>query len=442
MSTYAYRVIILFFLLVIFLGTLLLSLPFMAAQKISLLDRLFTVTSAVCVTGLTVVDISKAFTFVGQLVILFLIQIGGLGYMIFGSLLIALFGKIDIVQKSIISESLNLRELTKISQITSLIKRILVLTFIIEAIGFIFLFAKFLFSDKMNLLKSVWYALFHSISAFCNCGMSLFSNSLENYKSDVIINTVIPFLIISGGLGFFVWIELFNKLLNKYNRKETLSLHTKSVLITTGSLIALGTLSIYVLNKNIFTEKGLPLNTQLLVSWFQSITPRTAGFDTFPIKDLSNLSILIITMLMFIGGSPGGAAGGIKTTTFLVIVVSVYRYLSGEKSVIFLKRRVDINIVLKSFVIFFVSFSWVVLIACFIYLFDKFSFKEIFFETVSAFATVGLSLGITPYIDNLSKILLIMTMLFGRIGVLTLLALFLTKESKEIKYLEEPIAVG
>ncbi len=440
MKKYPYKFIILFFLLSILFGTFLLSLPGMTIRKISIIDKFFTATSAVCVTGLTVVDIGKSFTLLGQLVILLLIQIGGLGYMVLGSVLIALFGKIDIVQKNIIGESLNIKEFTKISQITGLLKKILILTFSFELIGGVLLLIKFLFIEKINMLNSVWYSVFHSISAFCNAGFTLFANSLENYKGDFVINIIITFLIFSGGLGFFVWIELINKLKN--NKKGPLSFHTRTVLITTFSLIILGFVLIFILNMKTFSTIGFPLKTQLLISWFQSITPRTAGFNTFPIKDLSGLSILIIIILMFIGASPGSTGGGIKTTTFLVLVVSIYRYLSGEKDVSFLKRRIEINIVLKSFVIFFVCFCWIILVSSSIYLIDKFSFKEVFFEVVSAFGTVGLSLGITPYIDNLSKILLIITMLFGRVGGLTLLYLLFAKEPKEIKYLEEPIAIG
>jgi len=185
-----------------------------------------------------------------------------------------------------------------------------------------------------------------------------------------------------------------------------------------------------------------------LISWFQAVTPRTAGFDTFPINQLSGLTLLLIIILMFIGASPGGTGGGIKTTTAFVLLVGIYSFLRGERNVNVFKRRIEQEVVFKSFIIFFICFIWIVLASCIIYWINntfflpKFSFKEIFFETVSAFGTVGLSLGITPYIDNFSKILLIITMLLGRIGSVTLLSFLLTKEPKEIKYLEEPVAVG
>lgn len=440
MDTYAHKVIITFFVVTILVGSMLLSLPGAAKVNISFIDKFFTATSAVCVTGLTVVDISKTFSFLGQLIILLLIQIGGLGYMLLGSTMLILFGKISIVQKSVIGESLNIKEFTKISDIVPLLKKILLLTFIFEFIGALVLFFKFLLVDKFMVWKSIWYAVFHSISAFCNAGFSLFSNSFETYKSDVVINLIIPFLIISGGLGFFVWIDILSKIKNK---KEGFSLHTKIVLLTTFILIFLSAVVLFVLNRQIYISKGLSLKTQIFVSWFQAVTPRTAGFNTFTIKELSTVSILIIIYLMFIGASPGGTGGGVKTSTFAVIVISVYRYLTGEKNVALFKRQIKTNTVLKSFTIFFVCLSLVLLISILLCLTnDTFSYKEILFETVSAFGTVGLSLGITPYIDNLGKILLIITMLIGRVGSITLFSLLLSKEPKEIKYLEEQIAIG
>jgi trk system potassium uptake protein TrkH len=303
---------------------------------------------------------------------------------------------------------------------------------------------KFLFGDKMSFFQSLWYSIFHSISAFCNAGFSLFSNNLEKYHSDIIINLVVTILIIAGGLGFFVWIDL----IQSFKNKEELHLHTKIVLLTTTVLILIPVLSIFLLNKKLFMLNNFSLKTQVLISWFQAVTPRTAGFNTFPINQLSGLTVLLIIILMFIGASPGGTGGGIKTTTAFVLLVGIYSFLRGEHNVNVFKRRIEQEVVFKSFIIFFICFIWIVLASCIIYWINntfflpKFSFKEIFFETVSAFGTVGLSLGITPYIDNFSKILLIITMLLGRIGSVTLLSFLLTKEPKEIKYLEEPVAVG
>jgi trk system potassium uptake protein TrkH len=444
MKSYAYKVIISFFLLIIVIGVVLLSLPFVVKQKISFIDRLFTVTSAVCVTGLSVVDISSTFNFFGQMIIMFLIQFGGLGYMLLASIVIILFGRISIAQKSIVGESLSISEFTKISQMTTLMKKIVIMTILFELFGVVVLSFKFLFGDKMSFVQSLWYSIFHSISAFCNAGFSLFSNNLEKYHSDIIINLVVPFLIIAGGLGFFVWIDL----IQSFKNKEELHLHTKIVLLTTTVLILIPVLLIFLLNKKLFMLNNFSLKTQVLISWFQAVTPRTAGFDTFPINQLSGLTVLLIIILMFIGASPGGTGGGIKTTTAFVLLVGIYSFLRGERNVNVFKRRIEQEVVFKSFIIFFICFIWIVLASCIIYWINntfflpKFSFKEIFFETVSAFGTVGLSLGITPYIDNFSKILLIITMLLGRIGSVTLLSFLLTKEPKEIKYLEEPVAVG
>ncbi len=444
MKSYAYKIIILFFISLVFIGTLLLSLPQVANNKISFVDKLFTATSAVCVTGLTVVDIGRTFNFLGQLIMMLLIQIGGLGYMLMATIVMILLGRLSIIQKSIVSESLSISEFAKVSQIGLLIKKIVILTIIFELLGTVVLTIKFTLVDKIGFFQSLWYGIFHSISAFCNAGFSLFPDSLERYKSDVVINFIFPLLFIAGGLGFFVWINIFEH----FKKKENLQLHTKAVLLTTVILILIPTLLIFLLNQKIFSENNFPLKTQFLVSWFQAVTPRTAGFNTFPIRQLSGLTLILITILMFIGASPGGTGGGIKTTTAFVILVSIYNFLRGEHNVSVFKRRLAQEIVVKSFVIFFVCFIWIIIISCSIYWINnmfyspKFSYREIFFETVSAFGTVGLSLGITPYIDNFSKILLIITMLFGRIGGITLLSFLLTKEPKEIKYLEEHIAVG
>lgn len=438
-TTYSNRIVIMFFLCMIVLGTLFLSLPWVVNQKVALIDRIFTVTSAVCVTGLTVVDISKVFNFWGQLILLLWIQVGGLGYMIFATTIIILFGKLNIVQKSVVGESLSLKEFVRISQIVPLMKMVLRLTLGFELIAAVVLFIKFMFVNKMCFTKSLWYAVFHSVSAFCNAGFTLFSNNLESFQDDVVVNVVISLLIIFGGLGFLVWMDIFRKFLN---RKEKFMLHTKIVLVTTVALILTSFILIFLLNRKIFIFKEMSLKTQLLVSWFQSVTPRTAGFNTFPIKEFSTGTILIIIFLMFIGASPGGTGGGIKTTTFSVIICSILNFISGERDVVIFKRRISNNVVLKSFTVFFVGLTWVAVVSFIMSLYSSFSYKEVLFETVSAFGTVGLSLGITPYIDNFSKILLIITMLFGRVGGLTLLSLILAKEPKEIKYLEEPVSVG
>jgi len=433
-----------FFLSLIFIGFVLLCLPWVVKQKVSVIDRLFTATSAVCVTGLTTVDISSTFNFWGQFIIMLLIQFGGLGYMLLASIVIILFGRISISQKSIVGESLSISEFTKISQMTTLIKKIVFMTILFEVFGMVVLLFKFFFGDKMNFWQSLWYSIFHSISAFCNAGFSLFRDNLERYKDDIVINLIVPVLIIAGGLGFFVWINI----IQHFKKKESLYLHTKIVLLMTTILVILSAILIFLLNHKLFTLKGLSINTQFLISWFQSITPRTAGFNTFAINQFSGITILLIIILMFIGASPGGTGGGIKTTTAFVVLLSIYNFLRREHTVNVFKRRIGQETVIKSFTIFFVCFTYVVFVSCIIYwinntfYFPKFSFKEIFFETTSAFGTVGLSLGITPYIDNYSKILLIITMLFGRIGGVTLLSFLLTKEPKEIKYIEEPIAVG
>ncbi|MCX7956495.1 MAG: TrkH family potassium uptake protein [Endomicrobia bacterium] len=439
MSSNSYRFIIIFFLSLTLLGTFLLSVPWSVNSDISFIDRLFTATSAVCVTGLSVVDISKKFSLLGQIIILCLIQIGALGYMILGTVSIILFGRLSVIQKNVIGESLNVKEFGKISQITNLMRKVLGLTLIFEFIGVLILTIKFYFFEEMSIIKSVWFALFHSVSAFCNAGFSLFPNSFESYRGDILINITLAFLIISGGLGFFVWLDIFDKIRKK---RENLFLHSKVVLFTTVMLILLGIIFIYLLNIKVYSIKGLSLKEKILISFFHSITPRTAGFNTFPMTEFSIAGIIFIVIFMFIGASPGSTGGGIKTTTFFVILKSIYDYLRGERYVSCFKRSIEITVILKSFTISYICLGWVFFVSLLIYLKGLFPFKEVLFETVSAFGTVGLSLGITQNLDNYSKILLIITMLFGRVGSLAFLSILFVREPKEIKYLEEPLSVG
>jgi trk system potassium uptake protein TrkH len=430
------KFILLFFVISIVFGTILLSLPISVKSSVNFLDRFFTATSAICVTGLSVVDIHNVYTTFGELVILLCIQIGGLGYMVFGSLLIIFFGRVSLGQKSVISESLNLNKLAETKQINIVIKQILVYTFLFELFGAVVLAIRFWLS-KMSLWESMYYGIFHSISAFCNAGFSLFSTSFVQYKDDLVINVVLPLLIIFGGIGFVVGLDLVQRI---YKKKQQLLFHSRIVLIMTVLLILIGAIGIFVLNFN-NQFLGTSLKEKIFVSWFQSITSRTAGFNTVVINNLSTVSILLIMVLMFIGASPGGTGGGIKTTTFFIVTYFIYTFSRGEKDLTIFKRRVEKDTVAKSFVVFVSSMLVIGFISGILVLTSKFGIKECLFETISAFGTVGLSLGITPNLDNLSKILLIITMFLGRVGSLTMLTAFLFREPKEVKYLVEDIAI-
>ncbi|MFQ3676252.1 MAG: potassium transporter TrkG, partial [Endomicrobiia bacterium] len=252
------------------------------------------------------------------------------------------------------------------------------------------------------------------------------------------INIIIPTLIIFGGMGFVVCLDLIQKIRKK---QQQLLFHSKIVLIMTVILILFGMISIFVLNYN-NTFLGISLKEKFFISWFQSVTSRTAGFHTIVINNLSNLSVLVIMFLMFIGASPGGTGGGIKTTTFFIVTYFIYTFSRGEKDLTIFKRRINIELVIKSFVIFISSIFFIILMSGLLVITSKFGIKECLFETVSAFGTVGLSLGITPNLDNLSKILLIITMFLGRVGSLTLLTALLFREPKDVKYLEEEVAIG
>ncbi len=430
------KVIILFFIVIIFLGTILLMLPFSTTEPTKFLDKLFTATSATCVTGLTVFDIGTKFTIFGQMVILLCIQIGGLGYMVLGTLLMIFFGRVSLGQKNVVSESLNLNNLTHSKQLNKVLLQVLIFTFVIEIIGAVLFFIRF-YSETSSISKSIYYGIFHSISAFCNAGFTLFSTNFERYSSDIMINFIIPILTITGGLGFVVVLDLVNKL----RTGQKMLFHSRIVFLITGSLIFIGMIFILLLD-NSTSFLSLSVKERVLISWFQSVTSRTSGFNTFSINNFSGLSVLVITFLMFIGASPGGTGGGIKTTTFFVVSYFIYTFSHGEKDLSIFKRRISIDIVIKSFVIFVSSLFFVLIMSMILFYVSNFSFMECFFETVSAFGTVGLSLGITPNLDNLSKILLIITMFLGRVGSLTLLTALLLGEPKDVKYLQEDIAIG
>jgi len=418
------------------------------SSRMSLIDRVFTATSATCVTGLTVIDVGTKFNFAGQVILLVLIQFGGLGLMTFSTLFILILGrKILFREKLLLQEGLNRYD---ISNITSLLKYLVGFTFIMEAIGAFVLYSRF-----GNLSHRTFNAIFHSISAFCNAGFSLFSNSLINYYKDPVVIITISFLIVFGGLGFFVNYEIRNFLLNKINRIQkffkiklkfvpnNLSLHSKIVLTTTIILIIVGMILLFIFEYNgILKNKNI--GESVSITYFQSVTARTAGFNTVNIYSLSNSSLLILILLMFIGGSPGSTAGGIKTTTFATLYFVITSILKGNKNVVAFYRTINDTIVRRALSIFMLSITAVFIGFLLILTIEgrNFSFIEILFEVVSAFGTVGLSTGITPFLSSFSKGVIIILMLIGRVGPLTLAVSILEKGGNDIRYPEESLSVG
>lgn len=431
------KVIVLSFLLIIFIGTILLSLPLASSSSggINFIDALFTATSATCVTGLVVLDTGKDFSLFGQGVILSLIQLGGLGLMTISTIIMIILGKrIGLRERIILRESTNLLTL---GGVVGLIKLIVIFTAIVELSGFLFLFLCWL--KYLPLGKAFYFSLFHSISAFCNAGFSLFSNSLMDFRFDWRINLVVCLLIIIGGLGFYCIYEL-----RRFKSVNRLSLHTKLVVVTSLLLILSGGILLLVFEyNNSLTLGDFRFEYKLLASFFQSITARTAGFNTLSIGDMNTSTLILLMVLMFVGGSPGSTAGGIKTTTFIVLILTVFTFLREEEEIHIFGRTIPHNIVIKSLALTVIALAIIVSIGILMNITEKQNFIFVLFEIISAFGTVGLSTGITPNLSLGGKLLIIVTMFVGRIGPITFAyALFRKSVKQKIKYPEEKIMIG
>ncbi|WP_374956484.1 TrkH family potassium uptake protein [Orenia metallireducens] len=425
------------YLIVISIGAFLLSLPMATVngQGLNLVDALFTATSATAVTGLIVVDTATYLTRFGQSVVLLLIQIGGFGFMTTSTLFALLLGrKITFRERIIIREELNHFSL---SGVIKLARYVIVLTLAIELSGALLLFFKF--KNNLPLSQAIFFSVFHAISAFCNAGFALFSNSLENFIGDYYINFVITTLFILGGLGFAVIADLYQK-----RRFKALSLNSKLVLVTTLILILIGTIGIFLLelsNPDTFGE--LTLKDELISAYFQGVTPRTAGFNTIPIGKLTQGSLFLIIILMFIGASPGSTGGGLKTTTIGVLIVATYSLIIGKQDVELFKRRLSQITVYKALAVTIVSLLVIIMATLTLSITERFDFIHVFFETVSAYATVGLSTGITGDLSTIGRVLITIIMFTGRVGPLTLaMALGEREKNNKIRYPEEKILIG
>ncbi len=408
------HVIILGFLLVIVLGAIVLLLPVSTIKgTLSPIDALFMSTSAVCVTGLSVVSLSKL-TLVGQLTILFLIQIGGLGYMSVTSFILLIFKKkLSYEDKFALKESLSYPTM---HDLIGFFKRILVFVLLCEIVGAILL--SIVFYYKFG-LEGIYYGIFHSISAFNNAGFSLFNTSLTAFKYNIVVNFVVMGLIVLGGIGFLVVDEI---ILFQAKKIKRLSLHTKIVLSSTAFLIIAGALFIFLIERNgIVQHHGI--FKDMLVSLFQSVTTRTAGFNTVDISSMHSSTLFLFVILMFIGASPSGTGGGIKTTTAFVVFLSIYSYIRGEEEVVVFKRKVPFDVIQRAFVIFSLSSIVVVLTSFVLSDIEQFPFLSVLFEVVSAISTVGLSVGthlsLSSEFNNFGKFVIILLMFVGRVGIFT-----------------------
>ncbi|MGI1690523.1 TrkH family potassium uptake protein [Thermoanaerobacter uzonensis] len=435
------QVLALGFAAIILIGTLLLMLPVAtkSGEGADFLTALFTSTSATCVTGLTVVDTKTYWSTFGQIVIMLLIQVGGLGIMTMSTLFALILGRrITFKERLVMQEAFNTNSL---GGIVKFARYILMFSFLFESIGAVILTLRFL--PQMGLKKAVYYGFFHSISAFNNAGFDLMGNfkSLTGYVSDWVVNLVIMGLIIFGGLGFYVLLDIYeHRHFNKF------TLHSKIVITITLFLIAAGTLFIFLFEyNNPKTLKPLDFPTKILASLFQAVTPRTAGFNTLSLSDMTIASKFLTIILMFIGASPAGTGGGIKTTTFGVILYTVLSVIKGEEETALYKRTISRNTVYRAVAIFFISIFIVFSATMVLSITETSDFLTLLYETTSAFGTVGLSLGLTPQLTTVGRIIIIFTMYTGRVGPLTL-ALALAQRQKKpkpiMKYAEEKIMVG
>ena len=420
---------------IIMLGSLLLMLPVATTdgQGLGAVDAVFTATSATCVTGLIVVNTKEAFTTFGSTVIMLLIQIGGLGIMSMSTLFAFIVGKkISLKERLIIQEDLNQYQ---ISGMVRLVQYLLGFTFAIEGTAAAILFLRF--SQDYPFWRSVYLSIFHAVSAFNNAGFDLFGNSLEGFTGDITVNIVIMALIILGGIGFGVMMEAYNRV--KF--KKT-TLQTKIVIVMTLALLVFGFITFFILEYN-NTLQGLPLLDKTLGAMFLSVTPRTAGFNTVPTGALKQSSLFLIIVLMFIGASPGSTGGGIKTTTFGVILVTMKNMITGKEDMEIYNRRFEKQIVYKAFTITMLAAGLVILVTTLLLVIEDFQFIDALFETVSAFGTVGLSTGITGQLSDISRVLITITMFAGRVGPLTLAVAIGEKQRKGIyHYPTEKVMVG
>ncbi len=430
--------IVLSYIIIIAVGTLLLMLPSASTtdEWTPFVDAAFTATSATTVTGLTVVDTGTHWSFFGQLVILLLIHIGGLGYMTIIASIIIIVRKRAITESLILGESLNTYSF---KEMFLLAKSLFMVVILLEALGALALFVNW--APLMGIKKALWFGIFHAVAAFNNAGFDLMGNyaSLTNYVSDPVVNATIIGLIIAGGLGFFVFLELVNWLTGK----GVMTLHTKIVLTMTCLLIVLGAgLIIAFESSNQETLGNLPFTTKMWAALFTSVTARTAGFNTLSMNKLTDASLFLLILLMFIGASPGGTGGGIKTTTISVVFFAVSSYIKGHKETSIDSRTVDDTTVRKAHTIIVLTASFIVFFTFALQLTSHHGFLAVLFEVTSAFGTVGLTTGITPTLVPAAKVILMAAMFVGRIGSLSVVLLFTRKYATRIQFPKEHISIG
>jgi len=436
-SLSSFQIIIFGFISVIMIGTILLMLPFSSRAGVvtSFEDSLFTAVSAVCVTGLVVVDTASYWSFFGQAVIIVLIQIGGLGVITVASLMTMLAGrKIGLMQRQTMQNAISAPQVGGIVKLTRFIIKI---SFLVELMGAVLLMPVFVPEYG---LKGVWMSVFHSVSAFCNAGFDLMGDksgkfsSLTSFSGNIYLGIVIALLIIVGGIGFITWQDIGEK---KASFKEY-RMQTKVILVTTAILVIVPTLIFY------FTEfSELPAGERFITSFFQAVTPRTAGFNTADLTKMTDVGQGMIMVLMLIGGSPGSTAGGMKTTTVAILYANTIAVFGNKSSANIFGRRIEDDVVKSASTILFMYVTFAMSAAAVISLIEGIPMETSLFETFSAIATVGLTLGVTPSLSVFSHLILVLLMFFGRVGGLTIIfAAFSNKDKSILKYPTESIIAG
>ena len=434
------QVLVLGFILVILVGALILTLPISttSGESTNFLDALFTATSAVCVTGLIVVDTGTYWNMFGQTVIMILIEIGGLGFMSFTTLIAIILGKkITLRERLILQDAMNT---FNIQGLVKMVKYVLVFTVSVQFFGALLFSTQFI--PEYGLGKGIFYSIFHSISAFCNAGFDILGNfsSLTSYNSNAVVILVASALIIFGGLGFTVWSELYSS-----KSLKKVSLHSKMVILMTTVLVLGGTILMFLFeNNNVNTIAHMSFFDKIMNSFFASVTPRTAGFNSISTDGMTTAGQFLTIILMFIGGSPGSTAGGIKTTTIGILIVTIICVIQGREDAEVFKRRFSKDLVYKAFTLIFIGVSLVIVVTMLLSYTEKgASFIALFYETVSALGTAGLTLGLTSELSSVGKVLIMFMMYLGRVGPLTVvLSITRKKINSGIKYPEGKILIG
>jgi trk system potassium uptake protein TrkH len=436
------QILVLGFVSVILIGAALLMLPVATTKGITLTDAVFTSTSAVCVTGLIVKDTPKDFTPFGQVIIMLLIQIGGLGYMTSATIIFLIIGKrIGLGERLIMREQMSVAGLEGIVRFA---KAVLKVTLLFELTGAAILCLRFM--QDMNFEQAAFFGLFHAVSAFNNAGFSLFSDNLIRYRGDIIVNLTITTLIIFGGIGFIVISEVY-----KYYRRDAqrISQHTKIVLSTTAILIAAGACLIFIFEtSNPGTFDKMTLNERVLSSYFAAVTARTAGFNTIDYSAMRIETLFLTIMLMFVGASPGSTGGGIKTSTFAIVIMRLCATMRGMRDTVIFKRRVSMDVVSKSFLLVTLAALLIMVATLYIIRTEDAIYLSTMFEVTSAFGTVGLSVGdggvrsLSALFTSQGKLIISLIMLLGRLGPLTFGVAVIRHKEERYRFPEGRVIIG